>query len=270
MSRNSSSGDSANAVSNPALLDELAADMAAREQWREAAALARQAADGEPKNLNRWIDIARWLHRADDGAQAQNVLIEALRRNRRGAASLLLPLRLALAELQFDADAWPECIATCEAILRVDGRRHSALEMLVTAQMHEAQFEAATATMRRLLTLSPRDPLHRMRLGSLLQAQGKTGEALSEFERVVAIAPETMFAGDAMGAIEMLDRAQIQQVLMRAAESTIYGIALQRDLDRALDDSGYYLSENGRETLRQMVWDGRDEDDAPPEITRVH
>ena len=106
-----------------------------------------------------------------------------------------------------------------------------------------------------------------MRLASLLQAEGKNGEAVREFERVLAMAPNSMFGTDAEAAIEALDRAQIQQILLRAGEQRIFGLYLERDMDTTLDENAFYLSENGRETLRQMVWDGGlDEAPAPPRM----
>lgn len=142
--------------------------------------------------------------------------------------------------------------------------------MQATAQLHDSRIEEALESVHRLLLISPRDPLHRLKRAALLQMLGRCGESLLEFERVAQTFPDSIFSREAEEAIEVLDKLQIQQVLVRASEQYDFGVLLQRDIDRALTESAYYLSESGRETLRQMVWDGRSEDDTPPVMARVH
>jgi hypothetical protein len=44
--------------------------------------------------------------------------------------------------------------------------------------------------MQELLQMSPRDPLHRLRYATLLQLQGRSGDALREFQLVLQLYPD--------------------------------------------------------------------------------
>lgn len=237
------------------------------EQWLEAAQALERAAQITPDNAELWIQIARWQRAGDDHDGAQSTLKRAIACN---GEENLISLRLALAELQFEAQDWLSCIATCREVLEVRPSQHFALEMLATSLLHSDQTEVAMDVLRRLLIVSPRDPLHRLRFATLLQVQGQTGQALQEWERIVALYPDSPFAEEAEDAIEMLDKTQIQHILLRAAEQSTFGWQLQRDLDRVLAEHEIYLSESGRETLRQIVWDGRPEETTAPPAPRVH
>ena len=80
--------------------------------------------------------------------------------------------------------------------------------------------------------------------------------------------PDAPFASDAREAIETLDRLQTSQVLLMAAEHMMFRLELERDPRATLDDNGFYLSENGFESLRQML-PGSDEEVPSPRI-RYH
>ncbi|MDF2439741.1 MAG: Tetratricopeptide repeat [Abditibacteriota bacterium] len=237
-------------------------------RWKEAAHALENAAQLAPHDVELWIQIARWQRAGDEREAAQSTLKRAIACNS-DAESLIL-LRLALAELLFEAQDWSACILVCRDVLAVRPDQHFALEMLATSLLHSDQTEVAMDVLRRLLQVSPRDPLHRLRYATLLQVQGQTGQALQEWERIVALYPDSPFSEEAEDAIEMLDRTQIQHILLRAAEQSSFGWQLQRDLDGVLSEHEIYLSEAGRETLRQIVWDGRAEDASPPPTPRVH
>ncbi|HEX8833503.1 MAG TPA: hypothetical protein VF719_04845, partial [Abditibacteriaceae bacterium] len=110
--------------------------------------------------------------------------------------------------------------------------------------------------------------LHRLKYATLLQLQGNSGEALREFQRVLATYPDAPFSSEANDAIEILDNMQIQQVLLRAAEQDGFRLQLQHEFENTLQEFGFHLSENGRETLRYMLGDGRP--DALPVAPRIH
>ena len=235
--------------------------LAENEDWDAAAQTLRPLAEVAPGAIELWLQIALWQQRDGHHDVASQTLRHALQLNAEREAQHVLPLWQALGDLHFETQDWAACIDACRAVLKIAPRAHWTWEMLAASLAHESRFDEAIEAVQRVLILSPRDPLHRMRLGSLLQAQGKSGEAVREFEIVLATAPDTSFAQDAEAAIEALDRAQIQQVLLRAGEQRAFGLHLERDLDGTLDDNAFYLSENGRETLRQMVWDGSDAPD---------
>ena len=122
--------------------------------------------------------------------------------------------------------------------------------------------------MARLLLISPRDPLHRLKLATLLQLQGQLGASSREFQRVLETHGDFPFAADAADAVEALDRLQTQQILMMAAEQNHFRLKLERQFDTALAEGGFHLSEAGRESLRHMVADLLPNDPSP--APRVH
>jgi hypothetical protein len=95
--------------------------------------------------------------------------------------------------------------------------------------------------------------------------QGKLGEASREFQRVLELYPGMPFTTDAAEAVEALDHLQTQQILMMASEQNAFRLNLERHFDAALADGGFYLSDNGRESLRHMVADVNFEASAPPQ-----
>lgn len=173
----------------------------------------------------------------------------------------------ALAETYLEAQNWKAGIEACEALLSLEPQHHFGREILATALLHSGRVDDAARVMRELLALSPRDPLHRLKMATLLQLQGQSGESLREFERVAFTYPDAPFSAEANEAIEVLDNVQMQQILMRAGEQDEFRHALEREMDSALHDNGFHLSDNGRESLRHMLGDGRpDFDSAPPRI----
>jgi hypothetical protein len=120
-----------------------------------------------------------------------------------------------------------------------------------------------------MLRMSPQISCIVCGLRRLLQLQGRSGDALREFQLVLHLYPDAPFVEDAHEAVEALDAIQIQQILMMASEQNDFRHGLQQAMETALDDSGFHLSENGRESLRNMLGDGRPDTEVmvPP---RVH
>lgn len=258
-----------------------ARSLAAQQDWAGAAEAMRLVAERTPGDVNAWLQIAAWEQAAGHAEEALATLRRAIELNE-NRVDVLPALWLALVEHLCQAQQWDE--AALSALQGVEAaraaaragrepgalaeqgglarephrlREHELLELLATARAHQGRFEEAGEAMRALLALSPRDPLHRMRLASLLQSHGALGEAAHEFERVLELAPNTFFARDAEVGLDLLDKAQIQQILTRAAEQRSFGLRLERDLDTTLAMHSFYLSESGRESLRQMIDDGR-------------
>jgi tetratricopeptide (TPR) repeat protein len=274
-----------------ATLDSQAHELAAQDRWGAAVRALTRAARAEPRNVKRWLQIAHWQRQNNDPRAAIRTLRTALRLNtsqekaqtarhnlrrhreqtpaQSNSTAHLVTLWQALAEAQLEALAWDECISACLAALQLAPQHHCVQEILATALLHSGQIETAERVMRNLLLRSPRDPLHRLKLATLLQLQGRLGEALREFQRVLETDASQPLAPEAYEAIEALDKMQIQQILLRASEQTTFRLYLERDFDAALQDIGFHLSEGGREALRHMVGEGHWEDDfsmAPPRI----
>lgn len=235
-----------------------------QKNWSRAATAQLALARAEPLDVEAWIEAIR-LRRAarENEEEIWDEAAQLTARDRRAQTAL----RDALAQWHGEAGRWAECVAVCDEILRDYPRHHSALEMRAAALLHSGDIAGATAVLRVLLRVSPRDPLHRLKLATLLQLQDQTAEAAREYEYVLAAHPDAPFASEARGALELLDNIQAQQILMRAAEDMEFRREVETSLDDAIQGSGFYLSENARENLRQNMADGRPEKaPAPPRI----
>ena len=276
-----------------AQLEKQAAAFAAKNQWQEAAAALLPLAHLQPDDAARWLLIAQWQRAARDFRGAIETLQSALQSALQPGANATSSTRYAaeqlsntsfakrvtdpvsareierihleLAENFAEAHDWTQCIEASHALLRIAPRNHNARELLATSYLHTGRVLEAEQTIRELLQMSPRDPLHRLKLATLLQIQSKSGESLEEFKRVVAAFPEAPFAAEAREAIELLDNLQIQQVMMRLNEQPTFEQQMRYDLENTLRDNGFHLTDEGRESLRHMMSDGRPEN-APPKI----
>lgn len=265
-----------------ARLEQQANALASERKWQDAVRLLSRVAQSAPADVSRWLQIADWQREARDFQASVQTLQQALEEQNQDAHQKsstrlandtsstrdLERLWLALCETQAEAQNWAECVAACRSLLHLAPRHHLAREILATAHLHLEQLAETEAVLRELLLLSPRDPLHRLKLATLLQMQGKSGEALREFERVAESYPEAPFAGEALEAIELLDNLQMQQLLMRAGEQPMFHQQMQSALDETLRDNGFQLTDEGRESLRHMMSDGRLATE--PERVRLH
>jgi len=247
-----------------------ARDLAGREQWREAARELLRVAKAQPRDTSRWLEIAAWQRKSGDAAAAAQTLETARKLNSRKQSTPLgeqdvVSLWQALAEAQLEAQNWDACLVACQFLLEIAPQHHFGLEVMATALLQNGDPTAAEVVMRELLQISPRDVLHRLRLATLLQLQGKLGESAREFERVLAMRLDFPIAEEAREALETLERMQTQQVLILASERLDFRRFLETDMEDALQSLNFYLTDNGRESLQHMIWDGSfaDEDDAP-------
>lgn len=246
-------------------------DLAGREQWREAARELLRVAKAEPRDAARWLQIASWQRRSGDAAAAAQTLETALKLNSRKKSTPLreqdsIALWQALAESQFEAQNWGACISASRILLEISPRHHAGLELLATALLQQGDSATAEEAMRELLSLSPLDPLHRLRLATLLQLQGKLGEATREFERTIEMYRDLPIIEEAREALETLERMQTQQVLILASERLDFRRLLETNMSEALESLGFYLSDNGRESLQHTIWDGSFSDEDTPHM----
>ncbi len=246
-------------------------DLAGQEQWREAATKLLRVAKAEPGDTQRWLQIANWQRRGGDAKAAVETLETALELNSRRLDNPQrkdesVALWLALAEAQFEDQNWELCISAGNALLQISPRHHATLELQATALLQLNRPADAEIAMRALLSISPLDPLHRLRLATLLQLQGKLGEATREFERTIDMHGNLAIIGEAYGAMENLERMQTQQVLMLASERFDFRRLLETDMVEALDSLGFYLSEDAQESLQHTIWDGSFFEEEPPRL----
>lgn len=253
-------------VSSVVLWDAEAATLAGREQWKAAARVLKRAAQAVPHDAARWKQVAEWQVQSGDIRAAIRTLEQALKLNLDSTATLRIELWLALAETHLAGQNWELGAQACGEILRLSPRHHAALELLATTCLQTNQLDAAIEAIELLLLISPRDPLHRLKLATLLQLQGRLGESSQEFQRVLELYPTMPFSEDAEEAVEALDRLQTQQILMMASEQTTFRLKLERAFDMALAEGGFHLSDNGRESLRHMVADVNFDSPIPPRL----
>ena len=82
---------------------------------------------------------------------------------------------------------------------------------------------------------------------------------MGEYERTLSMDPDPELARVTWQAIESLDSFQMHQVLLRAAEDTLFRAHLHTNLADALSRYGYRLSEMALEMLRSTELDSPDE-----------
>lgn len=261
-----------------------ATEEAAAGRLGEAVVCMREALRCRPRWTEGWLQQSAWLRAMGNDSGASAILQRAIRKisaarkpqpiTQRAVRLDLIALWLALAETQMDLREWDACVISCTELMQLDPNHHSGLEMLATALAQESRLPEATDVLRRLLQLSPLDPLHRLRLASLLQMQGLLGEALYQLELVVQLQGNGALAGEAIEAIESMDRMQTHQILARAVSDPIFRHQLESDCDQVLQENGFALSTPGLETLRHLVNNGNlnpeQDDDGPAMPAKIH
>jgi tetratricopeptide (TPR) repeat protein len=251
--------------------EKAAYQLADREQWRDAAKVLLSVARTEPRKIARWLVIAQWQRQGGDPRAAAKTLNSALNlitsKRPRLPEDELLAMLVVLTECHLESQNWEDAITTGREVLECVPHHHYGQELLATALLQAGELEEAETIMRDLVMQSPRDPLHRLRLASLLQLQGKLGEATREFERIVDLHPDFALLSDAHEALEVLDRMQTQQVLVLASEQLGFRRHLENDIEDALDSLNFHLSESGVDSLKSMIWDGSF---APETPLRLH
>lgn len=268
-------------------IEEEAHRLAAADRFSSAAETLLPVALDDPQNARRWLNLAHWQRTSGDFDGAARTLRLALHLNEKCPAAtrrkigtdVLTERRVcllqALAETHLEDRDWGGCVTACRQLLEKRPQNHWALELAATSMLQMGSLDEATSVVRRLLQLSPDDPLHRLRLATLLQLQGLLGDACRQFQLVAVMHSHMPFHQEALEAIEALDKMQTQQVLMLASEQTDFRLRLERSFDEALAESAFHLSDHATETLRHMVWDGRleapfDEDGSDSPAMRIH
>ena len=207
-------------------IEEQARALAQEQKWREAARVLTRAARQEPDNVRRWLQIVEWQREIGDAKAAAKTLRDALKLNRshrtKAADKNLLQLWEALAETLLEDQRWDDCIVACHSLLELAPRHHWGRELLATALLHSDRVGAAESIMR-------------------------------ELQYVVETHTPGTLRDEAVEAIETLDKMQTQHILMRAAGEWHFRTQLESELDDALEENGFLLSDSGRESLRYML-----------------
>lgn len=164
-----------------------------------------------------------------------------------------LTAREAVVALCLETRDFARAIDESKALLSRFPRHLPARDALGAAYIGIGDVVAATRVASELIRLDPSDPTHRFKKALLCQHQGENGMAVDEFQRVVAMAPDTDLARSAREQLEVLDLHQLHSILLLASDDPVFRVRLQRDPEEALDERGFRLSEWGRDRLDDLV-----------------
>lgn len=212
-------------------------------------------------------EVEKAIPIAEDKAQAYKHLAE-LHRNARQPEQALGALRQALREKAADMQAremlldmllelghYDEAIHESREMLRVSPRSLSARDVMSIAYLQKGMLDKALQMTDELIRLDPASPVNHFKKAVLYQQKGDIGNAIHEFSRVLEMEPDPEMARDAEHALDWLDSDQLRNIVMLAVEDVIFRAKLVRDPESAAVERGYYLSEAGMATLKQIQFD---------------
>jgi cytochrome c-type biogenesis protein CcmH/NrfG len=110
-----------------------------------------------------------------------------------------LQCTLDLAAFYYSAQQWPQAQVTYERAIQLDPHNVEVLLKLSGTYIYQEKFEQATATLQQAASLSPNSPEIHLLLGLSLSKLNppRTDEAVSEWRKVVSLAPGSPWAAQA-------------------------------------------------------------------------
>lgn len=163
--------------------------------------------------------------------------------------------RETLLEILLEIGSFDEAIQEAKELLRFSPRSLSARDVLSIAYLQKGLLDKALQVTNELINLDPTSPVNHFKKAVLFQQKGDIGGAIREFARVLDMYPDPEMARDAQQAIEILDSHQLRRIVMLAVEDYIFRTKLMHDPEAAALERGYYLSEAGMATLKQIRFD---------------
>jgi len=157
--------------------------------------------------------------------------------------------REALIALHLEARDYARAAQASQELLRLAPRHLAARDALGAAYIGMGDVQAAVRVANDLIRLDPQDPAHRFKKALLCQHQGAVRLAVIEFQRVLEMAPEEEMAAGAREHLEALDSFQIGQIIALSEVDAGFRLRLLQDLDQAVEERGYFLSDAGRRAL---------------------
>lgn len=167
-----------------------------------------------------------------------------------------LTAREAIITFHLENRDYPRAIDASKALLKIAPRHVPARDALGAAYLGMGDVDAAMRVANDLIRIDPSSPTHRFTKAHLCQHRGEVRMAVEEFQRVVALAPESETADAAREQLEALDAYQLNQILTLACDDSVFRAKLGQDSDSATSEKGFNLSETGKDALRDMVSDG--------------
>ena len=162
--------------------------------------------------------------------------------------------REALAETLVEASRYDEAVLEARALIKVVPRSLFARDVLSVSYLQLGQLDKALQVTGEMLWLDPLNPNHHFRRGLLFQQQGNLRAAVGSYGRALDMAhPESETYEDAEEAIEELDDTQTRHILLLASEDRLFLLKLRRDLAEAVQERGFFLSEDGMARLNHVL-----------------
>ena len=161
-----------------------------------------------------------------------------------------------IAEVALEMGQPWKAIEYAQRLLRLCDKSLAARDVLGVAYLQLGRVNEALRMADQMVTISPMDPGHHFKKAVLFQQQGMLREALHEFLRVADLTPDTEMGDEARQAVEAMDSQQMRQIILLAAEDSVFRTKLRRDpLDASLE-RGFFLSEAGSCALQSLDLDG--------------
>lgn len=158
-----------------------------------------------------------------------------------------------LAEAYVHLDDCPKAIETCQRSRRAGAARIPILDIMILASERSGELDAWLQYATELVQLCPMDAYAHYRLGVACQRRGDYPAAMERYGLAADLAgDDQQVAQSAEEAIEALDSIQQQQILALAGSNPVFRLQLQRDLEAALRDHGFRLTDEGMHLLASL------------------
>jgi len=238
-------------VSQEAVYELLAEAYLRRSQHDEAVAALQGALANNPNEPRYYLEIADIYRQQDATEQAVAILREG-----RSRCPESIEIAEVLLECLSDLRETDALIEEATAIHQQEPTNLFALEVLAFAYMQKGEINSAEAVLRLALTIAPFDTLNRLKLASLYHQQGDFCRAREEYQRVLGANPPASIREDVQRALDAIDEYQLQQIAMLVTENPTFRVKLNRDIESALREYSFCLSESSMEYLRAMLMNG--------------
>jgi len=250
--------------------DDLAQRLAEHENWDQAAAALQQAAEADPFQLWRWLAISRWRKQCGQIAQAIAIISHAINLPEVAPKSTFTAQQLWTAEdemalwtelayLYGQDSRWEECERACLEVLERDGDSIQIMELMATACLQTLHLDAAEQLLQNLLQRAPLDPWFRLRYATLLQMQGKSGNAQRELQRLLAMKIPALLQEEVRAHMQHLDELQIQQIAVLLQNTPGLPVTMARDPRKQLEEMGFHVTDPAIETIQNLLWEHFDQ-----------
>ena len=162
--------------------------------------------------------------------------------------------REALTETLVEASRYDEAVQEARALIKVVPRSLFARDVLSVSYLQLGRLDKALQVTGEMIWLDPLNPNHHFRRGLLFQQQGNSRPPSAPMAACWTWPiPKARRYEDAEEAMEELDDNQTRQILLLASEDRLFLLKLRRDLTEAVQERGFFLSEDGMARLSHLL-----------------